>query len=777
MEMYIALDLETTGVDKKKDKIIEFGAAKYNEKGEITDKLEILINPEMKLPAISEYITHITDADLKDAPVWEDKVDEIQKFIGNSEIVGHNVQFDIGFLEENGITLAQKSHDTCDLASIFIPEANSYSLEVLSHQLNITHERKHRALDDAIASMDVLFYVLQQKEKLNENEKKTVNEILKKSLWESKELFSAFDMSAINKKKYKFDKFTTEEIEVSEKNKKNFTNIIKLIEENDDENLLIENKIDANEFLKYCKKNLNKNYTVAISKPDFQALNKSQTDDLNITADHLQYISKTKVENLLAKKSLTKEETIVGLKLKLANSKDNKNEDKLKQFLLKDISFFGNEYKTLNLLKVRKNIENSTPKDKNNTIFCTHQALLDTPEAFSNKKLILLNTEEFLKTLHFHTSQNLHLDNAMEIIEALQSIHPKNQTLKSLESKLTMFFGMVGIFFNKYNDKNQYASRAYVKHFTTQLQEFKVLQENIKDLIETSKELGEIKNEETSELLTDWKEYLKNLHRAIVQVDETKDFTYIETNYFGQLQICTFKKSYTSAVNKIFKQFKNFALTSIDIDEKNTGSYILKRLGIEDPVKQIKTNQKNANLKIIVKKNAKISSNDLISNFIKENKGSTAVIFSSKKSLESHTLSLKAQIEAENLKFISLYANSLGKTEIKMQKFQKSGEDKVLFISKHYWNNFKYKNQFDNLIVLRLPFIPPTDPLTIMQSMHFKNGFGEYSLPGTITAMKEIILGLDQTRAKIVLLADMRLSTKKYGLEIAEALEDIGMIE
>src|SRR3989338_4695253 len=144
--MFISLDLETTGFDPSTDKIIEFGAVKFNLNGQ-KETLQFFVNPGFNIPQVITYITNIKDEDLKNAPPFEDKIEEIQNFIGDLPIIGHNIQFDLTFLEANDVNLNNPSFDTYELASIILPKMPSYSLEILTEILHLSHAEKHRALD------------------------------------------------------------------------------------------------------------------------------------------------------------------------------------------------------------------------------------------------------------------------------------------------------------------------------------------------------------------------------------------------------------------------------------------------------------------------------------------------------------------------------------------------------------------------------------------------------------------------------------------------------
>ena len=95
----IVLDVETTGLDYTKERIIEFAAVKLVN-GEITDKFETLINPQQHIRKSSIAIHGITEEMVADAPTEDKIMPKIFKFIGKHPIVAHNAIFDWSFLNE-----------------------------------------------------------------------------------------------------------------------------------------------------------------------------------------------------------------------------------------------------------------------------------------------------------------------------------------------------------------------------------------------------------------------------------------------------------------------------------------------------------------------------------------------------------------------------------------------------------------------------------------------------------------------------------------------------
>jgi DNA polymerase III epsilon subunit family exonuclease len=180
--MLIALDLETTGFNPKKDRIIEVGLVKF-ENGKIIEKFSSLINPHTKLSSAIKAITNISDEDLNNAPDFDEIRPKIEDFIKDFPIVGHNIHFDINFLNHNGLNLTNPEYDTLPISLILLPHQPSYSLEILSDKLNLEHTNKHRALDDSIASMHLFNYLTEKIREIDEETGKEIKFYLKKTDW------------------------------------------------------------------------------------------------------------------------------------------------------------------------------------------------------------------------------------------------------------------------------------------------------------------------------------------------------------------------------------------------------------------------------------------------------------------------------------------------------------------------------------------------------------------------------------------------------------------
>lgn len=152
-EIEIVVDVETTGLDYMREKIIEFAGVKL-ENGEIVDKFETFINPLQHIRKSSIAIHGITENMLKDAPKEEEIYPKIFKFIGKHPIVAHNAIFDFSFLDKTSKRLYDKPLSNHYIDSQFMfkelyPQLESCGLEALMKTFNVEFSTRHRAMADA----------------------------------------------------------------------------------------------------------------------------------------------------------------------------------------------------------------------------------------------------------------------------------------------------------------------------------------------------------------------------------------------------------------------------------------------------------------------------------------------------------------------------------------------------------------------------------------------------------------------------------------------------
>lgn len=151
---YVCLDLETTGLNPKTDKIIEIGAVRV-ESGKVTGTFESLVNPGRPLEERIVALTGLKDEELKAAPGIAEILPKIMEFVKDAVLLGHSVLFDYSFLKKAAVnqrmTFERQGIDTLRIARRYLPELESRSLDYLCAHYKISH-RAHRALEDATAT-------------------------------------------------------------------------------------------------------------------------------------------------------------------------------------------------------------------------------------------------------------------------------------------------------------------------------------------------------------------------------------------------------------------------------------------------------------------------------------------------------------------------------------------------------------------------------------------------------------------------------------------------
>src|SRR6056297_3040037 len=169
---FCVIDLETTGGDRNNDMITEIGAVKVRG-GECLGTFQTLVNPGRAIPARITVLTGLSDSLVATAPRIEAVLPALEEFIGptgagGTVIVGHNVGFDVGFLRAafdraDRPPLDATVVDTVALARRLVrDEVPDCKLGTLASRLRLDHRPSHRALDDALATTDLLHVLLER---------------------------------------------------------------------------------------------------------------------------------------------------------------------------------------------------------------------------------------------------------------------------------------------------------------------------------------------------------------------------------------------------------------------------------------------------------------------------------------------------------------------------------------------------------------------------------------------------------------------------------------
>ncbi len=194
-QIYIALDLELTGLDPVRDEIIEIGAVAFDRRREL-GRFQALVKPSIPLPLQTERLTGIRRQDLARAQPFSVVKDKLAEFIGANPIVGQSSPRDVEAMARQGLVLKNPTYDTFDLASILLPDLPSYTLAAIAERLGVTVGGVHRALADAIISKDVFLALLDKAAALDARTLAEIVQLTSVTDWPLKAVFRELEREA-----------------------------------------------------------------------------------------------------------------------------------------------------------------------------------------------------------------------------------------------------------------------------------------------------------------------------------------------------------------------------------------------------------------------------------------------------------------------------------------------------------------------------------------------------------------------------------------------------
>ena len=152
---YVVFDLETTGLDPVKNRIIEVGAVKVKE-GRVIARYNRIINPHCTLEPRIVELTNITQEMVEAGLEEKDVVKEFVQFCEEYPLLGHNVMFDYKFMKtatyRHGISFEKQGNDTLSIARKLLKDLPKRNLDALCAHYGYKNEHAHRAYHDALAT-------------------------------------------------------------------------------------------------------------------------------------------------------------------------------------------------------------------------------------------------------------------------------------------------------------------------------------------------------------------------------------------------------------------------------------------------------------------------------------------------------------------------------------------------------------------------------------------------------------------------------------------------
>ncbi|MDD5456614.1 MAG: helicase C-terminal domain-containing protein [Candidatus Margulisbacteria bacterium] len=168
---FTALDVETTGLSIADNELIEIGLVKYKD-GQIIKQYSQFIRPSQKISSYVVKMTGITNDMVAKSPLFSEVAADVLEFIGDDYVVGHNISFDLGMLN-NALAkcdlpeISNPNMDTLDLAALLMPTHRSYKLSHLAKVFDIAEDNIHRAKDDALMTGNLYLKMIEKVKELD----------------------------------------------------------------------------------------------------------------------------------------------------------------------------------------------------------------------------------------------------------------------------------------------------------------------------------------------------------------------------------------------------------------------------------------------------------------------------------------------------------------------------------------------------------------------------------------------------------------------------------
>ncbi|GIW04643.1 MAG: DNA polymerase III subunit epsilon [Thermomicrobiales bacterium] len=189
-DQFAALDIEATGMDPARHDIIEVAVVVFSREREV-DRFSSLIRPRGRLSLDMAGLTGIDPRELRSAPSIDQVAPIIRRMTAGRPIVGHSVELDVAMLGAAGVNLTGAVYDTHLLATLLLPDLPNYSLQTVATALGITIADGHRALEDALAAVEVFRALLARIDALDSTLLERVATLGRSAGWSVADLFLA----------------------------------------------------------------------------------------------------------------------------------------------------------------------------------------------------------------------------------------------------------------------------------------------------------------------------------------------------------------------------------------------------------------------------------------------------------------------------------------------------------------------------------------------------------------------------------------------------------
>lgn len=434
-------------------------------------------------------------------------------------------------------------------------------------------------------------------------------------------------------------------------------------------------------------------------------------------------------------------------------------------------------------------------------------------------------TDTFTVVLAFHSFQRpfdklrKNLDTLNKILKEANLIDENQtikQTIEQLLSRIEIFFGLVGIFLEKNLGRDNYYNQINLSNNHTQSREWLQAKESAKtvgeagrSLMEKLSKLQELSNENTGRA---WKEIKGYMHdcekkiadlKAVMETDESslEQMTWVSKTYEDNVAIRRSPVDVGPMLNSILWNAKSsITLTSATLRTDHTFNFIRDQLGLggreavangapskagscqtfEEAVLPSHFSYPDQ-VKIIIPEDMPEPATEgyfqscatIIKNTILANGGRTLVLFTAKKALSATYFQVAPLLKKEGITVLAQQITG-GRGKI-LEHFKDEPGTSAIFGTQSFWEGVDLQgNDLNCVIIQKLPFDPPDDPMVVARSKKYRDPFNEYQLPKAILKFKQgfgrLIRSSTDTGSIVIL--DTRIIQKTYGHQFLQSLPE-----
>lgn len=730
---YVCLDLETTGLEPQICDVIEIAMIKVRD-GEIVDRMETFVFTPLEISEHVSYLTGITAQDIEKAPDFIQLIPQIEQFIGEDPLVGHNIWFDWNFLMQKGVKIQNNQlWDTYTMSNILYPELPSHSLETNTKYFGIGHEDSHRAMADVIASHELWKILLETFPEISSDQRQQLQQLKLKSSWPLLDFF----LEEKKANKHRLDLQSSTSFSVSE------LEPLQVADRNEPLFIHAQGYDPVNTALRL--KTNKKTLYLAGYEHTLQKLHRVFPDAFQLLSPY-SYISDEKIQRLWQKEALNDAES--GLLLKTILHPHAKTKE---EFVLTHPE--RGIWREVNIA------EREIEAGENNYTKAYQQSL--SSQQVIASQFHVLSDLEYIK--HFDQvvllEPHLFEDNATNKFGKVLYLDQwlQHSSEEAWTKAGEFLFTQVNQLGSKLVPASQYPEHVILTDMIISSNEFTRLKSAILDL------QSETTDPERSAYLKYYQVFFQSNDPSWVRwftVDPRRGVslnvaplsvrTLLKKHFFDQSTVITI--SDTAAQFSCFPDMERWELSKEHPFKVELPS-----------LEFIKGTKKEGDHPALI---------SYLAQELPKLQGKTGVIFSSKSVLKRYFFDLVKVLPETILMLGEDISGGTGKLQ---DRYNSGNQDhKVLFLTYRNLRSFPAEvMDFNQIILQSLPFDPPGYPVNQARADQYENAFMEYVVPKTQQNLLEIVTNFSKREGvKILSVLDRRVQEQEYGAEIIRILSN-----